>query len=171
MNKLFLIDDHKQITDGLKAYLLNYKEFEVVGVAQTGTQALEMLKTTVADIIVLDIRLPDMTGKTVFEKLGSERPKVLVSSMEAGSYCAKFFISQKVEGYILKESGYDNLVQALTKITQGKTYSASSPRPQRNSEKIRHKNRKNRRCTLYQHDRKIPLRIQCKLHSGIDEIV
>jgi len=104
----------------------------------------------------------------VFEKLPKPRPKVLVSSMEAGSYCAKFFISQKVEGYILKESGYDNLVQALTKITQGKTYSASSPRPQRNSEKIRHKNR---RCTLYQHDRKIPLRIQCKLHSGIDEIV
>jgi len=122
MTRLYLTDDHLQITDGLQGYLANYPEFEIVGVSQTGNQVLVDLKTMQVDILVLDIRLPDITGKEVFDKLPKKRPKVLISSMEKGIFYVRHFIENGAEGYVLKEKGLAELVTALTNIANGGTF-------------------------------------------------
>jgi len=122
MTRIYLTDDHLQITDGLQGYLSRYPEFEIVGVSQTGEQTLTDLQKLQVDILILDIRLPDITGKQVFEQLKKNRPKVLVSSMEKGIYFVRYFIENGAEGYVLKEKGLSEIVKALQAISAGETY-------------------------------------------------
>jgi DNA-binding NarL/FixJ family response regulator len=126
MIRLYLTDDHQQITDGLQGYLQSYPEFEIVGVSQTGEQTIADLAKIQVDILILDIRLPDITGKQVFDSLKKTRPKVLVSSMEKGIYFVRHFIENGAEGYVLKENGLDELVKALKAIAEGETFYSES---------------------------------------------
>jgi len=122
MLQIFITDDHRQISDGLKTMLSESTEYKIVGIAQTGAQTISDLAKLQVDILILDIRLPDMTGKEVFEQLPKKHPKILISSMEKGIYFIRYFIEKKVEGYVLKEEGFDELKNALNTIAAGGTY-------------------------------------------------
>ena len=122
MIRIYLTDDHLQMTDGLLGFLSRYPEYQIVGTSQTGEQTLACLIRQQIDILILDIRLPDISGKQVFDLMKKPRPKVLVSSMEKGIYFIRHFIENGAEGYVLKENGMDELLFALKTIAEGGTF-------------------------------------------------
>ena len=70
--KLLIVDDHQLIRDGLKKYIANDPDFELVGEAENGVQALEVLAKTKVDIILSDLNMPEMDGLELTEKVVME---------------------------------------------------------------------------------------------------
>ncbi|MEO9871631.1 response regulator transcription factor [Ekhidna sp.] len=124
MHTLLLVDDHQIIRDGIRFYFDNDEKFEIKDEAENGLQALELLKDNEYDIILTDINMPEMDGVEFMKSLKENYPdqKVLVLSMfnEAG-YINKM-IALGANGYVLKKSDKNELVEAIEKVLAGKDH-------------------------------------------------
>ena len=114
MTRLLIIDDHEMVREGLKAMLITEPDFDIVGGAANGRQALEMAERLHPDLVLLDLRLPDMSGVEVCQTLSQQFPKIgviilttftderlMAECIHAG---AKGFIIKDVERFDLKHS-------------------------------------------------------------------
>src|SRR5687767_12608860 len=81
--RLILVDDHTIIRDGIKALLKDKEDIQVVGEASNGKELLDLLATTPADVVMMDVNMPEMDGfeTTAYLKEHYENIKVLVLSM------------------------------------------------------------------------------------------
>ena len=122
--RLLIVDDHQMLLDGIRALLQDVPNFQIVAEAHNGNQALEELKKTPVDIVVTDISMPDMNGIELTQKIKSEYPeiKVLTLSMFSEKQTIREMVDAGVSGYILKNTGKEELVGALTKIAAGGIY-------------------------------------------------
>ncbi len=122
--RLLIVDDHQMLLDGIRALLQDVPSFQIVAEAHNGNQALEELKKTSVDIVVTDISMPDMNGIELTQKIKSEYPdiKVLTLSMFSEKQTIREMVDAGVSGYILKNTGKEELVGALTKIAAGGIY-------------------------------------------------
>lgn len=122
--RILLVDDHKLIRDALKTYMDDDDEFNVVGEADNGQEALILLKTLVVDVVMLDISMPVMDGITCAKEIRSLYPdiKVLALSMMNDSQFIKQMLATGALGYILKNSGEEEIKKALRKVHGGETY-------------------------------------------------
>ena len=84
--KIILADDHQLVRDGIRSLLTDAKNIEIVDEASDGFELLEKLKIISADIIVLDVSMPRLSGIEATKKISEEYPevKVLVLSMFTG---------------------------------------------------------------------------------------
>lgn len=121
---LFIIDDHQMLIDGIRALLVNEDRFEIVGEALRCSEALEKIKKQKADILITDINMPEMNGIDLARAVRRILPeqKILVLSMFGEKATITDMIDSGVSGYILKNTGKQELVQALTKIAEGGTF-------------------------------------------------
>src|ERR1051325_11667180 len=119
--KLFFVDDHQMLIDGMKALLKNEGEFEVCGEANDSERALELLQKSIPDILISDINMPGMSGIELARKVKEQFPSVQILALSM--YGEKSMISEMldagVSGYILKNTGREELVNALMKISEG----------------------------------------------------
>jgi DNA-binding NarL/FixJ family response regulator len=122
--KLFVLDDHQMMIDGIKALLKNEKQFEIVGEATRAVQALKMIAATAPDIIITDIQMPEMNGIEFTRKLKSDYPaiKVLVLSMSGEEGLISEMLDAGISGYVIKNTGREELKTALTKIAAGDVF-------------------------------------------------
>jgi DNA-binding NarL/FixJ family response regulator len=122
--RLLIVDDHQMLLDGIRALLQDVPSFQIVAEAHNGNQALEELKKTQVDIVVTDISMPDMNGIELTQKIKSDYPdiKVLTLSMFSEKQTIREMVDAGVSGYILKNTGKEELVGALTKIASGGIY-------------------------------------------------
>lgn len=122
--KVLIADDHKIVRDGLRLLLESEPEFQIDGEAETGRQALEHIEANDPDIVLLDLRMPDMSGFDVLEALDKmERaPCVLVLSMHDDLAFVRRAIQLGAEGYLLKSVGRDELLRALRSVCEGRPY-------------------------------------------------
>lgn len=124
MIKIILADDHQIFLDGLQAILKGEKDIVVEAEALNGEQVLAALKFSTVDILVLDIEMPGMSGIEITRKVREKYPEVKILMLTM--HDKKDFIDQllklDVEGYILKNKGIEQLVQALRDIAKGGTY-------------------------------------------------
>ncbi len=122
--RLLIVDDHQMLLDGIRALLQDVPSFQIVAEAHNGNQALEELKKTPVDIVVTDISMPDMNGIELTQKIKSDYPdiKVLTLSMFSEKQTIREMVDAGVSGYILKNTGKEELVGALTKIASGGIY-------------------------------------------------
>lgn len=115
------MDDHQIIRDGIRFYFEGDDEFVIKDEAENGLEALDLLRDNEYDIILTDINMPKMDGIEFMKTLRENHPdqKVLVLSMynEAG-YINKM-IALGANGYVLKKSTKDELVEAIKKILDG----------------------------------------------------
>lgn len=122
---LLIVDDHKIFREGLSFVISHMKGFKVVGEVSDGYSFLELLDNLDVDIVLIDISIPGIDGITATAKALKKHPdlKVIVSSMyNSREYYSKM-IQAGVSGYLLKESGKDELAKALnTVIAGGKNY-------------------------------------------------
>ena len=122
--RVVLADDHVFVRDGIKSLLENEANIEVVGEATDGLEALKMVETTHPDLLILDIRMPNLTGIEVVEKLRSQNNlvKIVMLSMhESEEYVLKS-IKAGADGYLLKGSSKEEFLKALHTVSNGGKY-------------------------------------------------
>lgn len=122
--KLMIVDDHQMFIDGVKSLLRKEKQFDFIAEANTGEDALRMLQTVQPDILITDISMPGMSGNELIGQVKSKNPeiKILVLSMHSEAEVISEIMMQEAEGYILKNTGRQELSAALHKLADGGTF-------------------------------------------------
>jgi CheY-like chemotaxis protein len=123
--KVLLVDDHRLLLDRVSAMLVD--DFDVVGVATDGRQALDMASRLAPDAIVLDISMPGVDGfqtKRAMEQAGSRVPVVFLSSFDAEDYVSEAFRCGG-RGYVLKLHLVRDLANALDQVLSGRLFAPS----------------------------------------------
>lgn len=122
--KLLIVDDHEVVIRGIRTLLEDYNEVEVVAEARSGVDALESVKNHKPDVILLDINMPGMSGLQVAEQLNRQKgsTKILLFTMHSDSEYIMTGIKNGVHGYLLKDSGGDEIVKAILEVNKGNKY-------------------------------------------------
>lgn len=122
--RVALVDDHSLVRDGIRALLSVMPRLNVVGEAENGAQAIEMVGRCTPDLLLMDISLKDMNGLELTRLLGKQYPslKILILSM----YDNHEYVSESVRcgasGYVLKNAPSREIVAAIEAIIGGGTF-------------------------------------------------
>jgi len=122
---IFIVDDHKMIIDGLTLMLSKHSRFNVVGFATNGQDAIADSKLLgLIDIFITDINLPDLDGLVLVNSLKQLYPnaKFIVLSMHNNKTIIKSAFQKGIMAYVLKNSGEDDLIEAIDYVLEGKKY-------------------------------------------------
>ena len=121
---IYIADDHQMITDGLNSFFKNEENYFVKGTFYDGNSVLKAIKNTLPDILITDIKMPGISGIELVKKIKRDYPsiKVLVLSMFNESYLVRDISEAGADGYILKNTGKEELFRALDTILDGKKY-------------------------------------------------
>jgi DNA-binding NarL/FixJ family response regulator len=128
MIRIIIADDHQMFIDGLKLIIQSFENIEVVGEALNGEQALELLENRpvgqagrTADIAILDINMPGMDGIETAKEIRKKFPevKVLMVTMHKQKEFITRLVAAGVSGYILKNTGAQELYDAIRVIHEG----------------------------------------------------
>jgi DNA-binding NarL/FixJ family response regulator len=119
--RVFLLDDHEVVREGLRSLIAADGGMEVVGEAGTASQALALIPTTTPDVAVLDVRLPDGNGVEVCREIRSASPEVACIMLTSFSDDEALFdsVMAGAAGYVLKEVGGSDLVGDIRKVAAG----------------------------------------------------
>ena len=124
---ILLVDDHQIIIDGLLLLINSVEGMKVIGNANNGKEAIELLKVLDADVVLMDIDMPVMNGidatKAIKDQAG--KTKVIILSMHCESGMVKELIEIGADGYLLKNASKEELIQAITKVADGQQYFAT----------------------------------------------
>jgi two-component system response regulator DegU len=122
--KIVLADDHALVRNGIKAMLEFDQELSVAGEAGNGSEALEMARAVKPDLLVLDIRMPVMTGLEAAAKIKSYSPntKAVILSMHDSEEYVLQALDAGAYGYLLKDTDKNEFVKALKQIHAGSKY-------------------------------------------------
>ena len=123
-HRILIADDHDIIREGIKNILRKYSEYEIVGEASDGEEALERTIELKPDILLLDITMPKKSGLDILEQIrhGSKNTKILIISVHKANAYIMRALKSGVKGYLNKENAADDLIPALRKITAGQVY-------------------------------------------------
>lgn len=121
---IVLADDHVLVRNGIKAMLESDADIHVVGEAGSGVEALEVVRQVHPDILVLDIRMPGMTGLEAAGKLEGVAPdtKAVILSMHDSEEYVLQALDAGAYGYLLKDTDKNEFIRALKQIKGGNKY-------------------------------------------------
>jgi two-component system nitrate/nitrite response regulator NarL len=120
-----LLDDHQIVIDGLKLLLKEKSNLAIVAESTSAQTMLRLLDECEVDVLITDIMMPEMDGYELSMTVKKKYPqiKILALSMsEEGGMIAKMIEEAKVDGYIQKASGKQELINAITSIINGTPY-------------------------------------------------
>lgn len=122
--RIFIVDDHQMVIDGINLMLEGKHGFTVVGESTQPLQVVGLLENTPVDILITDVGMPQMSGVELSRAMKNKFPhiKILALSMFGDSQIIAEMIDAGISGYILKNSGKKELIEALTKIAEGQNY-------------------------------------------------
>lgn len=122
--KIMIVDDHQMVIDGLSALLLGEQDVEVIGTAQNGAELQLLLAEKQPDLILLDVSMPVMNGKEAARWLKGQYPtvKILILTMHQELRNIKTLLKIGVDGYLLKGSGKDELMDAILTVASEQNY-------------------------------------------------
>lgn len=122
--KVLIADDHQMFIDGLKALLKREKSIQITGEVSNGADAYEFIRQLPPDLLITDISMPGMSGVelTRLVKLNFPEVKVLVLSMYNDREIVSEILMSEAEGYILKNTGRQELLNAIHRIADNSTY-------------------------------------------------
>ncbi len=122
--RVYIADDHQVLLDGLQTLLSSFEDIEVVGVGHNGHEAIQFLKSDSVDVMLLDINMPQMNGIEACKIIQKDFPEVKVIALSM--YNKASFIQQMLKngamGYVLKNTGQEELVQAIRTVQGGDQY-------------------------------------------------
>ncbi|TSD62990.1 response regulator transcription factor [Inquilinus sp. KBS0705] len=121
---IFIVDDHQMVIDGLKLIINTIDGFEIVGESNGALQALDKLEHVSPDILLTDVSMPEMSGIELTRIVKKKYPhiKVIALSMFSESQVVAEMIDAGIAGYILKNTGKQELIEALNKVADGQNY-------------------------------------------------
>ena len=122
--RLAIAEDQRMVRELLAALLAHEVDFQVVGEASSGREAIDIAGRLAPDVLVLDIGLPDLDGVEVARALRKSAPevKLLTLSIHAERQFVRRMLNAGVDGYVVKSSAVQELVQAIRAVAAGKLY-------------------------------------------------
>jgi len=124
MTRVLICDDQVVVCEGLCAILSTSADIEVVGVANNGEEAIEMVKKTQPDVVLMDLKMPVMNGIQATRVLHNQNPevKVLVLTTYDFDEWVLDAVRSGAAGYLLKDSPREALIAAIRGTAAGKTF-------------------------------------------------
>ena len=122
--RIVITDDHRVVREGIRYMLSDVPGVEVVGEAESGDELLGIVATEPVDVVLLDVRMPGMSGLEALERLREAAPqvRVLMLSMHDQPGYVRRSLELGAAGYVLKSAGRDELLSALQVAAEGGTY-------------------------------------------------
>ena len=121
---ILIVDDHTVLRSGLRLLLEFQGEFQVVGEAASGEEALEQVRELSPDIVIMDLVMPGMDGLTAMLRIQESYPqvKVLVVTQHADRAYLSPALQAGASGYILKSASINDIISALHSVKEGKVF-------------------------------------------------
>ncbi|NOY54941.1 MAG: response regulator transcription factor [Actinobacteria bacterium] len=122
--RVVIADDHRIVREGLRFMLSDHPDVEIVAEAENGEDLLETLEAVKADVVLLDLRMPGMTGLEALDRISADHPrtKVIILSMHDDPGYVRRAVELGASGYLLKNTGRDELLRALKAVQEGGAY-------------------------------------------------
>jgi two-component system response regulator NreC len=122
--RILLADDHPLIRSGISTLLQSYKDFEIVGEAQDGEEAVEKTKVLKPDVLIIDLSMPKLSGIEATGIITKKHPdvKVLVLTMHENEEYVYQILKSGAGGYVLKSAGKEELSAAIRAVAKGEKF-------------------------------------------------
>lgn len=132
VSKVLLVDDHGVIREGISSVFELTGEFCLVGAVDSGEAAMRAIERLHPDIVLLDLRLPDVSGLEVLRRLRSAAStvKVIVLSSNDSDQTIRQALDLGARGYVVKRAGVAPLLEALAAVKQGLVYLSADAQAQ-----------------------------------------
>lgn len=123
MIKILIADDHLIIRQGLRLILETETDFELIGEASDGAEALSLCKKLKPDVVLMDLRMPNMDGLTAIEKLRVEQPNIAVVILTTFNEDDLMLrgLQAGAHGYLLKDTDRNTLFNTIRAAARGET--------------------------------------------------
>jgi DNA-binding NarL/FixJ family response regulator len=124
MIRVFIVDDHPVVIEGIHSLLQNEKDMEWMGHAMNAQSCLGFFIHNTADVVLMDISMPGMDGVELCAVMKEKYPGIMIlglSSFNQGLYIKKM-VENGASGYILKNSGKEELIKAIHAVHEGLIY-------------------------------------------------
>lgn len=127
MIRIALVDDHSLFRRGLRMLLSTHPDFEVVAEASSGEEFLELLPQAQPDVVFMDYSMGALNGADTTERAIAEMPELKVISLTMYGDNAYYtrMAAAGAKGFLLKDSGFDEVVEAVNTVCSGGTYFSS----------------------------------------------
>jgi len=122
--RIAIVDDHALVRAGLRQYFAEQADFQVVGEAASGREAMALLREGGLDVMLLDIGMPEQSGVDTLVAVKARAPElpVLILSGFAESQYATTLLRQGASGYLGKDCDPDEIVKAIRTVCRGRKY-------------------------------------------------
>jgi DNA-binding NarL/FixJ family response regulator len=122
--RIVLAEDHTIIREGLKSLLSSEPDFDVVGEASDGREAIECVARVVPDVVLMDLSMPRMDGVEAIRRIKKEFPetRILVLTVHKNEEYILATFQAGADGYVLKYVGHKELVSAIRVVLKGEPY-------------------------------------------------
>jgi len=126
--RILLADDHTIVRHSLSSSLQEQKDMEVIGQADNGLSTVELVRELSPDIVVMDIGMPDLNGIEATRQIVDESPtvKVIGLSMHSSNKYVREMFRAGASGYLLKDCPFEELLDAIKTVIEGKAYVSPS---------------------------------------------
>ena len=126
--RVVLADDHKIMREGLCSLLRNDPRVEIVGVAEDGRSAVQLVREQKPDVVVMDVAMPDLNGIDAARRIKAEQPdvRILALSMHSDKRYISSMLQAGASGYLLKDCAFKELVQAIHTVSRRQVYLSPS---------------------------------------------
>jgi two-component system response regulator NreC len=124
MVRVFITDDHEIYLEGLSLLLGKQDDIEVIGIASSGLQLLAEIEKLQADILLLDVYLPDIGEEELLQQIRALRPglKIIYLTLLRGTRYIHKLTKHTIQGYVLKNASLDELLTAIRTVGDGGSY-------------------------------------------------
>jgi len=122
--KILIADDHRVVIEGIRSALQEHPEFEVVGDAADGLQAVESAKSLGADIVIMDVSMPNLNGIEATGQIKQFNPeiRIVIYTMHSDKELVIDLFRAGISAYVLKDDPLSDLILALQAVKGGGTY-------------------------------------------------
>jgi DNA-binding NarL/FixJ family response regulator len=125
--KILLADDHRILREGLRNLLAQQTDMTVVGEAADGKEAISLARQLKPDVVIMDVVMPGLDGVEATRRIRAEVPtaKIVALSMHSDRRYVSEMLRAGAAGYLVKDSAFDELNQAIRTVMDGRPYLSS----------------------------------------------
>jgi DNA-binding NarL/FixJ family response regulator len=122
--RIIIADDHQLVREGIEAMVKGVSDMEVVGMASSGEDAINLVRTNKPDVVLMDIIMPGMNGieATRWIKEIDQRIRIIIVTMEISKEYVSAGIKSGVDGYLPKDISKKTLLEAIRAVHAGERY-------------------------------------------------
>ena len=123
-HKVIIVDDHQILIDGIIELLENSEGCQVIGMANNANQAMDLIKKSEPQFVITDINMPGKKGTELIAEIKDLKKeiKVIALSMHEEKHIIKDVLKAGADGYVLKRSTKEELVEAIDKVSNGEVF-------------------------------------------------